>query len=155
MSKELLIEDKKDVLEAISDMKERFPTLRSKDSLLLIEKEVDAIRFKLNNNLKVVWAFHFSRLGSRMMNLIIGFDQDELATLLIQKHTKYGPSALTKWGEMGILIRIDSKLQRAKNLALMVVADMPNETDESFADTMNDIVGYCVLGYVMTTRKKI
>lgn len=71
--------------------------------------------------------------------------------LLVDKHKLYGAEPLVRWGSIGIMIRIDSKLHRYTNLILDHYPSNPN--DESIQDTLLDILGYCVLGYIMTNKK--
>jgi hypothetical protein len=72
-----------------------------------------------------------------------GWDAYHFKSLLVSKHKAYGPGCITKWGLLGIIIRIDSKLNRARNLINSQTVD---PGDEALGDTLTDIVGYCVLG---------
>jgi len=84
-----------------------------------------------------------------------------LPALLIEKHKRYGVSPLTRWGTVGVVIRIDSKMQRVVNMVHEDDPDGPQEhtlfglpVSESVADTLMDVVGYCVLGYYLTKRSE-
>ena len=158
MREELVIEDKQDVLDAFKEIRKEWGGCIS-DNLLLIEKEIDSIRYRLDRMPadRINWVYVFKNLCNRMMDLISinDFDREALAILLVEKHLKYGPAALTKWGAVGILIRIDSKLQRAKNLKLTEAYIDPSDLKESLSDTMNDMVGYCVLGFIIEKRKRV
>ena len=70
----------------------------------------------------------------------------EFTELLVRKHQKYGAHPLRVWGPLGIIIRIHSKFERYQN-----IKDDPNALllDEGAIDTIQDILGYCILGYLM------
>lgn len=69
----------------------------------------------------------------------------DLPDLLLDKHKRYGSTAITRWGTTGVAIRIDSKLQRVLH---MTEDDIDGDAvHESIEDTLVDIIGYCVLGY--------
>jgi hypothetical protein len=68
-----------------------------------------------------------------------------LSDLLIKKNRDYGNSVQEQFEEYGltsILIRLDDKLRRLKNL----LSNPQLVKDESVLDTMNDLAGYAVLG---------
>lgn len=71
---------------------------------------------------------------------------DELKDLLIEKNQKYGNSffkTADEYGKTVLVLRIDDKLNRLKQLILH------NETDdmqgENVKDTLIDLAGYAVL----------
>lgn len=71
---------------------------------------------------------------------------DELKNLLIEKNLKYGNSffkTADEYGKSVLILRIDDKLNRLKQLILK------NETDdmigENVQDTLIDIAGYAIL----------
>lgn len=67
---------------------------------------------------------------------------DQFAEFLLAKHKGYGASPIMRWKHWGILMRIDSKINRFQNLT----HGAEGETVEPRSDTINDIIGYCVLG---------
>lgn len=71
----------------------------------------------------------------------------DFARFLLDKHHKYTAEPLLRWREMGIVMRIDSKLARLDNL--LSAGAKSEGSDESAWDTLLDIVGYCVLGYYL------
>jgi hypothetical protein len=77
----------------------------------------------------------------------IDMECELLASLLIQKNRDYGNSVQEQFEEYGltsILIRLDDKLRRLKNLL-----NNPQQVkDESVLDTMKDLAGYAVLGSI-------
>jgi hypothetical protein len=68
---------------------------------------------------------------------------------LLGKSNAYGDQPIRRWGAMGVIIRIDSKVLRYINL--IGNPDTP-QGDEPTADTLRDIVGYAVLGYRLVTK---
>lgn len=77
----------------------------------------------------------------------ISMECELLASLLINKNRDYGNSVQEQFNEYGltsILIRLDDKLRRLKNLK-----NHPQHVkDESLLDTMKDIAGYAILGSI-------
>jgi hypothetical protein len=72
---------------------------------------------------------------------------DTLAALLIKKNRDYGNSVQEQFEEYGltsILIRLDDKLRRLKNL----LTNPQQVADESVLDTMKDAAGYSILGSI-------
>lgn len=82
-------------------------------------------------------SFALSQLGDQ-------FNDGAFIKLLMGKQELYGSKPIENWGNLGVMIRIDSKLERYINLK-----NNPNIQvgDESIVDTLTDIIGYCVLGY--------
>lgn len=77
---------------------------------------------------------------------------ESLANLLIKKNHDYGNSVQEQFDEYGlisILIRLDDKLKRLKNL----VKNTQKIQNESLLDTMKDIAGYGVLGSILLNKK--
>ena len=62
------------------------------------------------------------------------------------KHEKYGAHPRRVWGPLGVMIRIHSKFERYQN-----IKDDPSSMlfDENAMDTLRDLLGYCILGYIM------
>lgn len=72
---------------------------------------------------------------------------DELATLLIRKNADYGNSFEEQFNEYGltsVLIRLDDKMKRLKNLQ-----HNEAQVNESISDTLLDIAGYALLASVL------
>lgn len=99
----------------------------------------------------VPWLHVFSSVGSICLSLLGDYMNDvAFAKLLLDKHQRYGAEPLLEWMELGLLIRITSKVARVSNL--MKNPNMP-EGDESLNDTLRDIVGYCILGLYLKEAK--
>ena len=69
-----------------------------------------------------------------------------LSQLLTKKHSDYGEDNLKKFGEVGIVIRVNDKIERLKQLTKSKEAKV---TDESISDTWLDIAGYAVQAIIM------
>ena len=106
-------------------------------------KLVMEISQELKGNDEVDHDFYFTCLGALALECLDDdFSTRDFVALLLDKHQKYGPTCIIKWGALGLWIRIDSKLERVKNM----VANNMTSKDESIIDTIHDILGYCVLG---------
>lgn len=77
------------------------------------------------------------------------FDRSTFLSLMKTKSDAYGDGPIRSWGHLGIVIRIDSKFQRYMNL---VKNPHTNPGDEQTIDTLQDIIGYCVLGYLLAHK---
>ena len=64
-----------------------------------------------------------------------------LHALLVDRQAKYGPTNITRFGLLGILIRVTDKAERLKNLISTGVVT----SDESVVDTLSDVIGYYVV----------
>lgn len=63
--------------------------------------------------------------------------------LLLKKNRAYGDLPIRRWGPLGIIIRLDSKLTRMHTLLRQPEVDPIGEATH---DTATDILGYSVLG---------
>ncbi len=68
-----------------------------------------------------------------------------LSQLLTKKHSDYGEDNLKKFGEVGIVIRVNDKIERLKQLTQKDA----KVTDEKVSDTWLDIAGYAVQAIIM------
>lgn len=79
------------------------------------------------------------------------------AEMLLSKHKLYGAGPITRWGCIGVIMRIDSKYQRVLNMRKPVAhenMDMLTGKQESLSDTLWDILGYAILGYIFAHGEK-
>ena len=79
---------------------------------------------------------------------------NELKELLIRKNQKYGNSffkTADEYGKTVLLLRIDDKLNRLKELMINKVAD--DMKDENICDTLTDIAGYALLAKIYLEKK--
>lgn len=73
----------------------------------------------------------------------------EISDLLKRKNEMYGDTNIEKIGKEGIVIRLEEKIERLKNL-LKIKENPPEETIE---DTWNDIIGYSIIGIMLERGK--
>ena len=74
------------------------------------------------------------------------WDSGRMATLLASKQHDYGHGNITAFGLQGVLVRLSDKVERLINLKSKV----GKAKNESLADTLRDIVGYCVIALMLT-----
>ena len=60
---------------------------------------------------------------------------DEIHSMMMGRHEKYGPGNIAEFGEVGILVRMADKFARLK-------AGQGNFDDETVENTLDDIIGY-------------
>jgi len=68
------------------------------------------------------------------------------AGLFDKKQHDYGPDNIAQFGDLGVLIRLNDKIQRLRTLYMS--GEQPEFTDEAFADTWMDIHVYGVIGWM-------
>lgn len=64
-----------------------------------------------------------------------------IAELIIKKQRDYGKGNILTFGEFGVLVRMNDKFERLKNLVL----NKKDAENESIDDTLDDIIGYATL----------
>jgi hypothetical protein len=99
---------------------------------------------------KLRWNDWFIRMGAMALFLLADeqLDAEEFCSFLLKKHMTYGVEPLHRWGEMGIVIRMDSKVGRLHSLETEIGGLYAQEIQESRSDTLRDILGYSILGYL-------
>jgi hypothetical protein len=65
----------------------------------------------------------------------------ECVNIVVSKQTKYGKQNILDFGEFGILVRMNDKFNRLKNMVVNNIEDSVEPID----DTINDIIGYALL----------
>ena len=102
-----------------------------------------------------IW-LHLSGLCiSLLKDIYKGVNVEHIAELLIRKQKDYGPENISRFGIIGICIRLNDKVARLENLFMKSGSDdfknilngaalnsVPNET---VVDTIIDIAGYCAI----------
>lgn len=68
----------------------------------------------------------------------------DIADLLESKQLDYGHGNIAAFGHLGIAVRLSDKVERMKNLQ-----GSTTPRNETFADTMLDIVGYCTIAMML------
>ena len=69
----------------------------------------------------------------------------DIVNTLIKKNTDYGSSFfknMEKWGMTSFFIRLDDKIGRLESIERRQKIEVSSESVE---DTINDIIGYCLL----------
>lgn len=74
-----------------------------------------------------------------------GWDPNEMTALLVSKQRDYGHGNINAFGLYGILVRLSDKIERLQNL----MANNREPSNESFRDTLLDMVGYCVIAHML------
>lgn len=72
----------------------------------------------------------------------------EIEKLLIEKSKTYGDTNIEKIGREGVIIRIEEKVERLKNMLKNNIED--KETRE---DNWKDIAGYAIIGTMLERNK--
>lgn len=72
-----------------------------------------------------------------------------VADTVISKQRDYGKENITRFGQVGLLVRVHDKLARLEHLT--VTGKTPN--NESLTDTVLDLVGYSVLGALLGRKQ--
>lgn len=85
-------------------------------------------------------------LGLRTQNGVAAlFTALECVQLLDKKQQDYGSRNISDYGEFGVLVRINDKLQRLRNL--LTTQAEPN--NESIEDTWRDEANYGIIGLLL------
>lgn len=71
----------------------------------------------------------------------------ELHAILVKKQSDYGPGNISDFGEHGVLIRVNDKIARLKNLTAH--EGHPNIQNESINDTWIDLANYGVIALMI------
>ncbi len=70
---------------------------------------------------------------------------DDLGELMFRKQHDYGPGNILAFGEFGILVRLNDKLERLKNLYKKGV----EPANESVEDTWADAANYAIIALML------
>lgn len=71
----------------------------------------------------------------------------DCADLMVKKQKDYGPGNILAFGELGILVRLNDKIERLKNLHRTGKLNDPQ--NESVNDTWQDIVNYAAIALML------
>lgn len=82
------------------------------------------------------------------------WDSAEMSRLLAAKQHDYGHKNIDRFGLQGIVVRLNDKYERLANLEftrqfLKEGNTVAPKVDETIFDTLQDIVGYCVIGLMV------
>lgn len=73
------------------------------------------------------------------------FNLGKYLELFIKKQKDYGPCNIADFGEFGVLVRLNDKVRRLKNL--LQKGESPS--NESIEDTWMDVIGYGLIGLML------
>lgn len=145
-----LITEPKDILFVMNEMNKRgkvSPYNKTEPRIKLMKIVLDNTRKQvLRSTMFVPWRTTFITLGSfalQQLDSLIEFEPAKFAEFLLAKHKLYGAEPFEDWREVGILMRLGSKVSRLLNLYEDLGVD---NNGESALDTLKDVLGYCILG---------
>lgn len=69
----------------------------------------------------------------------------ELVELLVRKQNDYGHDNISRFGRVGLLVRIHDKIARLENLARRAA----EPKNESLRDNYMDVINYCAIGMMV------
>lgn len=140
-------DDVHQALKYIREYKRTAPEAVSVDLMVKLSRFVRATI--QSGQQKVMWTNVWREMGQMALTLLEqtpGWSLDDFIQLLLDKHRRYGLNALLSWAHLGMAIRVDSKCDR---LDYMVNNRADEGGDESTIDTIQDILGYSILGMYM------
>lgn len=76
------------------------------------------------------------------------WDSGDMVRLLCSKQHDYGHGNINAFGLFGIVVRLSDKVERYKNL----ISKKSEAQNEPLLDTLNDIVGYCVIAIMFNEK---
>lgn len=94
------------------------------------------------------WKSWFATVGALALTHIDEFVDREFVELMIRKNNHYGDGPLVAWGILGFVVRLDSKVCRLVNL----MRKKEECIEEPIRDTLIDILGYSILGYMFIEK---
>jgi hypothetical protein len=103
------------------------------------------------------WHFLSSHSYNILRLLGSSITEEDISSILIKKHCDYGPENISKFGEVGIIVRLYDKISRLENLLknsnnnFNTAMNIHSVKDESLIDTLVDIIGYSVIGIMMNS----
>jgi len=152
--KKYLIENPTDVLDALYRIIKKRKIAKG-DLIASLQKAISTARLQvlLDEKGNINWKQWFINTGSFVYNILMDYKFDEIsfAKFLLHKHRLYGLEPLLGWQEIGILMRLDSKVARLTNITNNKLGiDLGDETVE---DTLKDALGYCILGMLLCEKK--
>jgi len=71
----------------------------------------------------------------------------ELTAMVISKQHDYGHENILAFGELGVLVRVNDKIARLKNLLSPFGKKLPK--NESYEDSWRDLAGYAIIALML------
>ena len=160
LMEELLIKTKFDVLRTITQIEENsnHTDLTQGERMQWCEIKCEIMRKSIlaNKSYAQPWKTTFDSIGYHMLKILkhSSFNKDEYGDFMVRKHKAYGAEPILMWGDLIILIRVTSKISRIKNMeggAWPTRFDLSGSVNsESVQDNIQDILGYCILGLLIS-----
>lgn len=102
----------------------------------------------INQDFAILWLFLAQLM--RRLAVIAGIQlysngPVELATHICKKQADYGHDNISRFGRIGLLVRVHDKVARLENLTKRGV----NPQNESLVDNYIDVVGYATIGMML------
>ena len=73
----------------------------------------------------------------------------DLVKLFEKKQHDYGPGNIAEFGDVGVLVRLNDKIERLKNL----ITNNLKASNESIEDTLDDIASYAIIMRIVRAGK--
>ena len=141
-----------DVIKKMSGRVESLPyNFANKSPMSVLKELIDNTRKSIiNKKFQKNWHEEFVTYGALAICDIVhmnGMDAlDGFSDFILEKHKHYGAEPFEDWKEVGIIMRLGSKINRILNLRSLDGATYDSSIKESANDTVKDILGYCILG---------
>lgn len=144
-----LIEKPSQVMDVLDEIKKQ-PALEGVNLAERLEKLIYEARERVLCHEEINWEDWFMATGLvsyLLVEELEHFNPIEFSAFLVHKHQLYGIGPLLSWKQLGILMRLNSKVDRFTNLTQSELGLCYG--DESVNDTLKDCLGYCVLGILL------
>jgi len=82
-----------------------------------------------------------------LMPITLGVDKTEMHRMLCRKQHDYGHGNISKFGLVGVAVRMCDKIARAENLTKR--GGVSAQTTEPLKDAYEDIIGYAVIAVML------
>lgn len=131
---------------------------KNEEPLEILEDIFSNLSTKVNNNLLDLFIdneyiyFYIASYAIEMINkLNLDINMQDMHSLLVRKQRDYGPMNIMEFGHIGIIIRMFDKVARLRNLVSKGedVLSSNSVINETFVDTLMDIIGYCTIGLMI------
>ena len=82
-----------------------------------------------------------------LVSITLGMDKTEMHKLLCRKQHDYGHGNISKFGLVGVAVRMCDKIERAQNMSKK--NGVSAQTTEPLKDAYEDIIGYAVIAVML------
>jgi transcriptional regulator with XRE-family HTH domain len=129
-----------------------FSTLSDKEeeaniSLLMSLRDNAAIAIRMTVEPSTVVWNTIAKMAISELRLLGCWDTGRMIRTLCSKQNDYGHGNINKFGLMGVAVRLSDKIERLANLKEK--GEEYYVANESFVDTLVDIVGYCAIAQML------